>query len=729
MKIKTIKSGLIKALCVHAINLIFALFFGTILSAILINAPVASAEFINMGTLDVAPVAEGDKPANDWLIEYLKPGESLQERIRVSNFGTKEKNLTIYAADTDKNDGKDFLAKSPCQESDDIAGWIRLPSDNLTLGPGESKILSVNFVAPENAGVGLHTGAIIVRETATAGNDEIALEKGVRIYLNVTGPVINSFEVAGASLQQSGSKIKLRIKTKNTGTTDYVAGYKLETENVFGGAAASNVFGGTAASNEAAKRIKPGTTGVVELVLPEPGFGLYNIYASSPAGASHLGTTLYMPFWIVLLTLCAPLFACRKNLRYVQLRDFPAILRTPQYRKTAVYFGMLALAIGSTYFLANLDPGPAQAQIARPRPADSYIFTAKWGNFRRFPPHPRYVKDWNGEISFANANITIMDYLHFEQNDKAEIINNNSALRFKNTTGPDNDGVILKVEPVANRIPEVTYSNFNTGEQYTYAITDFLNAPGIYPDTLFAALFRTAPGPEHILPATAEELEATPEIEATPPAGAIIPELENLFVEELPATPEALADFVLKSNYVKEIVTERKTARVKTDMILIEALAATPEVLAEITATPDLNFIFVPGEMIKFPPQEFSFSEEKITTKNLGPMIFVQKKGTPWNTYVGTTDFTSLSTPEKIPASSLTVIPGEPIVIGKTNGAGLQPGNPRTFKGTADKSVLLNVEPGRGARQIIILNPLLQIRIPPGTLPGHYRGTLTITSL
>ena len=123
------------------------------------------------------------------------------------------------------------------------------------------------------------------------------------------------------------------------------------------------------------------------------------------------------------------------------------------------------------------------------------------------------------------------------------------------------------------------------------------------------------------------------------------------------------------------------------------------------------------------------FCAIKNNTVNLGTLVYVQNKNTEWNTYLGTTDFESMSQRGSIPASALTVIPGTPQIINLNGGADIVTGDTRTFSGTFDKSVLATVKPGSSGRQIFILNPTLQIKIPAKTVPGRYRGQLTITSL
>ncbi len=680
---------------------------------------IAHAGYYNLGTLDVAPVIEDGAVANEWFVEYLKPGESRQEKIRISNFGTDTLTLGVYTADTSKNHESEFFAKNPGQLSDDMAGWIRLPSETITLKGGQSKIISANFIIPENAGVGLHTGAVIVRNL-NVEQDNIVYEKGIRVYLNVTGPVVTSFGNTNFSLSQKAGAMTAGITTANTGTTDIVTDFDLELKDV---------FGTTVETVHSEKRVKPGTEGITTLALEKPQFGYYTLNLISGSEKTQVAGFVIIPIWAVLLFLAIVLLVVRPSFIRVSASDMTRIFSSANFRKSFAYVGVLLVTVTSTAYFAELMPIPASADSQTASPSHSYYLTVKWGDLRGITIPKSYVKKWQGKLSFQNATIGIDQYLHFERTDRAELADNSTAINYSNITGPDNDGIIIKVTPTGAEIPQLTYQNSLTGETYTFPVTKCVTAPAIYPDSIFAAYFKAELAPVHALMHLASEMEATPELLATPPPVANIPELENLFLEELPATPEALADLILTSDYVQETSTENAITTLETDEILIDALEATPEILAEITATPDLNFIFVPTENIVFPPQEFSFDKEKMSAKNVGTIIFVQNKGVPWNAYVGTTDFVSLSGKGTIPASAITIIPGEYKILKKDNGSVIRTGDRKKFKNKSEKNALVTVNPTNDTEQIFSMDPTIQVSIPPGTLPGHYRGTLTITSL
>ncbi|MEZ4087393.1 MAG: DUF916 domain-containing protein [Candidatus Gracilibacteria bacterium] len=712
-------------------------------------APVANAEFYNFGTLDVKPIHADEGSNQDWFVEYLAPGQQKQEAIQISNFSPEPKELSIYVADTATNEGKTFQTKNLHENSDDVSDWIHLPIQKITLQSGESRILSTNFIIPKNAGVGLHTGAIIVRENGS----EFSIEKGVRIYMNITGPVIENGSIQSVSSTQTGNLYKVNVQTANTGTVDYKTDYTVQLQDI---------FGTTHQTVSATSRTEPQTTHQTTLSIQKPTFGFYNMVLSNGSDQTNIGTILFVPLWAIGAFMILVLIAIKPETFTVS--SLQKVFQSSELKKGFAYFGLLAVVATSVAAQSSIDPTTVQAQITSGPPsvgrgssnqdntpstpqnvtqkdksATEYVLTIKWGEVRRVPVPGNKTKEWHGRLNFQNARVTTSELLHFERTDQAEVKSNKAELQFDLLTGPDNDGVILNVQAVGNQTPTVTYQNTDTGEEFELQITDLVGSSSTFAQGLWGVQFEAdyteqEKARRNVISLTqTTEGEATPDTleegEATPQRFAQIPELENLFVEELPATREQLTDFILKSDYVEEVVNEDSTQKLRTDSILLQALKATPEVLEELTATPDLNFVFVPTEEISFPPQEFSFNENKESEQNLGTLIFVQNTNTPWNTFVGTTDFQLLSGDHIIPASSLTVIPGEVTVLTEDGEEDINPGEEKKLTGRGDRTTLINANATRGQKKAFVLNPRLRVQIPSGTPAGTYRGELTITSL
>ncbi len=701
----------------------------TMLCQTALASEIQPSKLYNFGYLDVKAL-NNNKPSNEWYIEYLKPGDQIQKQLQISNFSKVEKNLLIYTADTSINENKTFIAKNNFEKSDDIANWITLPAKEITLKAGESKILSVNFSAPKNAGVGLHTGAVLVKEnpfgnlTKSTENQTVSFEKGVRVYLNVTGPVINNTEIKSIHIQAKPGETSLNFQVKNTGTTDYKQETTFSLKNIF----SSEYF-----STIGILKVHPSEEKITSVSVPTSGFGFYEIIVEQNNQAVSLGYTFMIPWWII-----AGYFAfilIKKDRKILEMRK----IQLAEFQKSFAFLSLFALLTTITFGLqySFITAKAEEAGLT----IQHYNLNLNWGNLKKIALPANRTQKWEGEITVNNGSFKLNDLKGFERKDRVELKDNNQVLEFNlENTANDLDEALLSFEGDSQNPPIFTYKNSLTNEEYKYSIEQILRNSEVITSGAFQLKLRAEklPEPEENLRGSAletapiENLNATPDInlEASPDNTIEIPELKNLFIEELPATPEVLAEYILNSDYVENVSTERKTSQIESETILIKALEATPDVLQEILATPDLNFVFVPSETITFPPQDYSAEEKQVSSQDLGTLIFVQNQDSPWNTYVGTSEFISLSNAKnKLPASAFRIIPGDPQVLSGENGSEVEAGIEKNFKNTSDKALLLSVTPENNDTNIIVLKPKAEIQIPAGTRPGVYRGQITITSL
>jgi predicted HTH domain antitoxin len=772
--------------------------FALIIIVSLALPDLTKASHLNLGTLDISTSGTEDI---SWLNEYLAPGEKVQKQITISNFGNETKELTIYATDLELNENKNFFVKSYEQISSDLAPWIQLPTNKMALEPGESKTLSVNIITPKNAGVGLHTGAIIVRENRVdpaAPYRNLALEKGMRVYLNITGNAIHKSQIKNLRLKKDAANIQAELQIKNTGTVNIVQDFEIEIQNRY--------------SKEASKTqtrvtIKPDSTKTTVLQVPAAQFGLYDIYAKTgnssflSAGKNsnqHVGTIIFIPMWFFIFTLAftlaLSLITVSQKQKYcvpklqneftLAFSDFNKLLINGMgsmvFQRTAIYAGLITVTTLILYSVTGVDSNNIKTQLLDETATCKYEVTIKWGNLRKLHLPSTYRNEWDGTFNFIDAQIEKIETLDYERNDRSEIKNQKTTIEFSGTTGPDNDGLIVTLRPLKETTPILKYENKRNGTIYEIEIENYLNKKGNRAEGLYAVEYAVEYCQAEIeqqnkfisqeIPPL-YEYDASGELIATPEANLEItsldtekqkkdkkikPELQSLFMEELPATPDAMFEYIVSSDYVAKKIQINQNQKIEADPLLIRALAATPEILAEITSTPDLNFVFVPNETVIFPPITFSFDSSASTAKNIGSLIFVQNKQEPWNTYIRTTDFNSLSSGHKIPASAVELYPGEPIILGefkikdnevkdgkKNNGlAGsissdgsiatsslVTSGKIHKFTDTFDEASLIYIEPSPGKKVVFQLNPSLKISIPANTPPGTYQGALTITSI
>lgn len=700
----------------------------------ILSANIANAAYLNLGTLDVRPVQTGGTNA-EWFIEYGSRGQDIIRYIQIANFSPEKKDVEIYSTDSTTKLGTNFMVKTKEESPEKISPWMTMPATSLTLLGGETKVVPVKISIPQNAGVGLHTGAVIVREKTKADGTEFHVEKGIRFYLNVKGSAIENAAVTGGRAIQGNKTIGLGMIVENKGTTDFDSRLSLELDGLNGETVAiQNVNG----------YVRPEEKSIISLEVAKPAFGIYRavLRTEQPLNGQttfDAGTVVVLPLWALLLALglvmAASLLTSPEKNRALSFRfDFRKLLENASLKKSAEFLGILALGVMIALPLQNLSFSQNYfAAVLQGGNPDSYEVAIKWGNMKKMTWSSKDKTEWHGQITLTGGTATIRQDLNLEANDAINLINDGTTVNFNLTTDTNNDGVILDIIPTGTDSPKILFENFTSNSKLTFDLKKIAGGKITIPNHLSATTIdvrEITAGQLHGASGLTEE-SATPETQATPEININIPELKNIF-HDIPATPEVLSEFILTSDYVKKISTENAVTKVEADSALIKALQATPEIINEIASTPNLNFTFIPSETVTFPSQQFSFKQDKTSVQDLGTIIFVQNKENAWNTYVGTTNFVSLSGRGVISAENLMVIPGDAKILRQSDGTQINEGTQREMQGTFDKSILVNVQPsnlGPDTKTIFVMNPKLEMKIPKGTPPGRYRGLLTITSL
>lgn len=719
-------------------------FLKTLLTVAILSSPFTSQaeSLVNLGTLDVKPVAGGQYINLD-----LNAGQPVQQQIQVSNFSADPMNLQIYVADAAENSENNFIANNKNQLSEDLYPWVTLPVNNLSLASGESKILSVNIASPANAGVGMHTGAIMVSQKIAGNQNNLSLEKGIRIYANIKGTASPNMEMGSSTLNESGRFLNYSNTVTNTGNTDLKGNVSLnlyDQSNQLVGTQTQSVY------------LKPQTSEVFDLAVEKPAFGLYHATLSNDIlkpQQTELGTKLLLPSFALPLAailaigaLALLAFSKRKSLQFSLPRikipkfDLSALNRQMALQRAGAFFGLVMVvsivAFNSGSFSGNIFKADLLGN------SNSYLTTIRLGNLENKTLPEKLRTDWQGNIKFENATISINEKLNQEKTDQFFTNSDQNTLYFKNTTGPDNDGVVVLVTPLSSLPVTATYKNTLTTEEIAFPLDATIKTTKLFDFKAHQISINSAVSNAIAEVETISDNSATEEIsdiESTEEIGPDLmdnPELAGQIkilqevISDLPASAETLSSYILNSNYVQEVSSENQITTVTADPALIAALQDAPDTITDITSTEELNFLFVPDEKIRFTPQSFSFKETKTVTQDLGRIVFVQNRESDWNTYISVTDLVSVSGKGSIQASNINVDPGQvKILSGEAANSTIEAGPSRKLSGSGDPSLLANISPVNSEQIVFSLNPKLSITVPASTSPGTYRGQISIKVL
>ena len=182
---------------------------------------------------------ESQKETFSYFSYRVSTGTSFEDEALILNDGSETVTLKLYAADgfTSKNGGTDFT-----KQGEESAGfsrgsysWISLPYAELTLAPGEERLVPFQVNIPADASSGDHVAGLVVEalpqkdmldtpQTNNGNNAQFAVEVirrvGVAVVMAVDGERNSSLVVEDIFLyQQSDEGTTFAVDISNTGNT------------------------------------------------------------------------------------------------------------------------------------------------------------------------------------------------------------------------------------------------------------------------------------------------------------------------------------------------------------------------------------------------------------------------------------------------------------------------------------------------------------------------------
>lgn len=153
------------------------------------------------------------------------PATRLQNSVRVTNVGSARGSVVLYPVDatTSQTTGVAFLDRKDARR--DVAAWVTLSIQQLTLDPGKSQEVPFQLTIPSFVRSGQHIGGIVA-EMVVPGNaqstnkkvtinvDELAI---IPIVVTLPGARIELLVATGIQPDQSTSYQRVLLGLSNTG--------------------------------------------------------------------------------------------------------------------------------------------------------------------------------------------------------------------------------------------------------------------------------------------------------------------------------------------------------------------------------------------------------------------------------------------------------------------------------------------------------------------------------
>lgn len=178
----------------------------------------------------------GGRPANpdpniehskQWFIYNMKPGETKQDAVIVSNNTDEKATIMVYPADSTSSTDGGFALEQYVESRDFVGSWIKLGKEQVTLEPGAQESVPFTITVPNDPklDVGEHTGGILIQKVnqkpVEQGGMQLLMRSGVRVYVTIPGDVIKKLEIESlnTALNKEKKIYVASLVVKNSGTT------------------------------------------------------------------------------------------------------------------------------------------------------------------------------------------------------------------------------------------------------------------------------------------------------------------------------------------------------------------------------------------------------------------------------------------------------------------------------------------------------------------------------
>ncbi len=205
--------------------------------------------------------AEGLKVSPAVLEDNAALGQVYQFSVTVTNLAQTETSLVAKARDIKGLDESGLpIFASPGETTDySLSSWIDLPSDAITLGPGETRSIPFSVRVPADASPGAHFGGVFLESEApslASSGAGIGYSVGTIIDLKLPGDVVEDAQLREFSTKQfiyGTPAVAFSAKVSNLGNVLARPTGVIEITDMFGKKV------GTVNINETAAPVFPGS--------------------------------------------------------------------------------------------------------------------------------------------------------------------------------------------------------------------------------------------------------------------------------------------------------------------------------------------------------------------------------------------------------------------------------------------------------------------------------------
>ncbi len=182
--------------------------------------------FVSFSGAALAQVSEGVEIQPAVIEDRAEPGTTYDFTVRVKNISAVEKTFYLTAQDiTGLNDeGLPIFSDETEITPYELSSWIKLPAEQIVLGPNETKSVPFTVQIPNDASPGAHFGGVFLDARPPKQRDNgsaIGLKVGSIINLRIAGEAIEEGQLrefsTGHIVYGSAANVDFNTRVANLG--------------------------------------------------------------------------------------------------------------------------------------------------------------------------------------------------------------------------------------------------------------------------------------------------------------------------------------------------------------------------------------------------------------------------------------------------------------------------------------------------------------------------------
>ena len=249
---------------------LIAVFAAAIAAPLMFAAPASAAE--DAVGISLRPADESGAFDGRSNFRYaVDPGQSVADFAAVVNTGTETQTFTLIGTDAFNNETGDFALLPSGDQPTGLGRWVAFENGasrmEVTLGPGEGRLVPFTLTLPADASPGDQAGGIVA-SVVTGGQVQLDRRVAIRVYARVSGDLQPRLSISGMDVSYDGDwwnllsgTVTVRYTVSNPGNVALAANVNGGVKTWFGAALATPPGGGI-------QEILPGNSASYEFSAP-----------------------------------------------------------------------------------------------------------------------------------------------------------------------------------------------------------------------------------------------------------------------------------------------------------------------------------------------------------------------------------------------------------------------------------------------------------------------------